>query len=565
MQDDARLWVRWAALVVLLLLFFPAPAEAQNPPPQNPPADQNSSPFIGPYLKSGQICPVYQNENNTTREIVVERLVKCLTSPNPLANGIQKGLIPAAIDNFFKNPTLNTYMTSYGTGFILLATVIFGVQLVIGATQHPLRDAWVLLLKAGAVLFFMKSGSFIFDNVLQMVDGFLQVIAIAMNGGVFADTMLGSGMAALGNMLGSDGLFFACPNNSALGGQAEHTIWLVWDCFLWQLTGAAGLTLIAGGVLAVAVLILVATLVGNIAGFGLALGIVAMVVYIAIKLVSLAVRVLHIYLMAIIGLGFMLSVGFLFVPLILFQGTKPYFDRWLQISIGYILTPMALMAFVGIALMCINTALFTGQYSILHSLLGSNMDVNRDEIKLTSDKFLLSDEKSAIHLFRTSEDVQAAKNTGDAVNTGVPGVAQQIEGDVQSQTGAQDVRIPMKALDVAAWAENFGLSVIDFIKHLFISTVAATLMIYILYNIAEHIPELVNGLIIGGYNAGAIATERAMGEVGAQVAAMVAIETARAILTGGVAVGMRELVDPNSRTRTQARQALNGVHAGELR
>lgn len=69
------------------------------------------------------------------------------------------------------------------------------------------------------------------------------------------------------------------------------------------------------------------------------------------------VKVLYIYILALIAVTFLMLAAPIFLPLFLFQKTKRMFDAWVKMIMGYMLQPALVTAFIGFFLAVTNVAI----------------------------------------------------------------------------------------------------------------------------------------------------------------------------------------------------------------
>ncbi len=553
MNQWLRIVTSGLLLGILCLCFSAPPVHAQTPPAApaaTDPSDADPSDFVLQWVKSSTdryghpiliVCPGWEKDTN----VIVERIVRCLTSTDPLPGNNTgtdgkplRGMIPEAVDMFFAYT--KTLAGTLAMMACTLAIILFGVKMLLGMIEDLKRDAFILLLKIGGILYFVANGSFIYTECVQMISAFLDMIGNAI------------GMQKM--------LTLSCPQaaldsaQQRAGADGKISMWLLWDCFFWQMVGVQGASVVTGGMIGVAMMMMTGAFIGKTKGLMLAGGITGMLLYIVLKLIFLIVRIVFVYLMSVIGLGFLMVIGFLFVPLILFENTKGYFDRWTQLCIGYVLTPMAMMTFVGVALLCMDVAIFSSTHSVVGSIIGSkpvNNTVPIDPVRQFQDT-------GSIQGFTLAQDPsQAPDRNGQVTQQGASGVGLQDDPNkITSQKGDANFRVDVRPLAATPWATQVAgqPDFSTFIKNSFGAFTGAMLTLYILFGVADYIPQLVNDIVIGGYRAGAMAGERAIGE---------------ASIKSIASSGMKNLVKPNSVTATQMRAQASALRqadsVGEMR
>lgn len=87
-----------------------------------------------------------------------------------------------------------------------------------------------------------------------------------------------------------------------------------------------------------------------------------LVVILTIFILLVIIRVVHIYMMASIGLVLLAYIAPLIVPTILFQYTRYIFDAWLRQIIAYVVQPVLLFAFLAFMISAMDMAMFGGNH-----------------------------------------------------------------------------------------------------------------------------------------------------------------------------------------------------------
>jgi len=84
-----------------------------------------------------------------------------------------------------------------------------------------------------------------------------------------------------------------------------------------------------------------------------------------------AIKSIHTYLAAILGLAFLLTLIPMFVPFFLFKVTRNYFDKWYRIALSFVLQPVILFGFLSLMMVAFDTVLVSGNNSVLRMLIGN--------------------------------------------------------------------------------------------------------------------------------------------------------------------------------------------------
>lgn len=257
-------------------------------------------------------------------------IVQCFTDT-------AQGIIPSVTRKFLATATVD-YLPVVGI-LLLLATVFHGYRLMTGDLNQNLKgSAVILLLKMGAIYFFMYNAAMIYGymvGILQNLSEKISQVASAAHTTAFCNN--------------------AYTPNVANNSQWQNGMWARWDCFFHYLLGLNG-TLAENSIISFLFLMI----------FTMGTGILVCIMglFIIASLLMAAFKFIHVYVTSLLSLSFMFCLGYLFVPLILFRVSYQYFRQWLSLVIGYIITPIIMFGFMGVMLVAMDVALFTGKYSV---------------------------------------------------------------------------------------------------------------------------------------------------------------------------------------------------------
>jgi len=147
------------------------------------------------------------------------------------------------------------------------------------------------------------------------------------------------------------------------------------DLLIWEQVDCAIETLV-GGIFSPFTLafgmagFLMGALLSTTAGVFIAL----MGIYIVIQILYALAKATYVFISAYIAFAFMVIISPLFIPCILFRVTKPYFDKWLRLTISFMLQPMILFAYLSMLMVAADLTIFTGPNSIYRVLAGNAVD-----------------------------------------------------------------------------------------------------------------------------------------------------------------------------------------------
>ncbi len=348
------------ALIAFLMIGTPFVAEAQaiktvsaggiNPAPTVPgykPASPDAcnkaraNPTIS-YLED--MVPVNITKNtfniNSTGSVIcpcvpepglwIERVVYCFGSaPDGMIFNITQGLIRG----------ITPYFWSIYAPLILLSMVMFGWKLGLGMLRDLKQETFTYAFKLVCVLTFLAWFPLIHGWSLQITQELANIPADALKQFV--------------NM---------CNGSTTV---SNPNLWAQWDCAFGHLLGASVVDKSKTFVGSPAMLSLTSILGAYVTTWGFGTVITMAGAYVIMTLIFTAMRMVTSYLLAIIAVSFLMLIGPLFVPLILFQSTNKMFSTWVQSLLAYMIQPMLIVMFMGIMLVTFQYAVFIGPSSLV--------------------------------------------------------------------------------------------------------------------------------------------------------------------------------------------------------
>jgi len=310
-NEAGGLILRIACLAVMVILLPAAAAHAQIV------GVPGSMPLT--IAADGTICPAYSGITN--------RIVTC----------IQDALIFAAFN--FLMP-FSTFMADTVSIACVLAVVLWGAMAATGRMSSITKEGAILAIKLGAVAMFAFNYGGLFPLMIDALDDMLNIV---------------TGYA-------TSGLDDRCPPT------LYPTLWLRVDCLLAYLIGGFG----AGVVLISGLLgFILAALFSGAVGFAL----FVMGVSFVLAIITAVAEAVFGYLMAIMCFGVLACLSPLFVPLILFRTTKAYFEKYIRITIGFLLQPIILFAYLGMLVVAFNVVVFDSPRSVVKTIAGAGANV----------------------------------------------------------------------------------------------------------------------------------------------------------------------------------------------
>lgn len=297
----SRRVLSWVALALLALSPFFAPELARA-------YDFTSAPpTIG---GAGAVCPGFG---------LTRRIVPC----------IKENIIEAVY--YFLVP-FSQYMANFVAAACTLAVVLWGALMAAGKATAPVRDLAVTCMKIGAVVMFTSNFAGAFGLFLDAIEDMLGYVAS------FAGYNTN----------------WNCPMFSD---PASLYIWDRVDCALETLVGGVFSTFtLSGGIVG----FLITCLFSSYVGFFIAI----LGFYLIMQFLFAVARAMYIFISAYIAFSIMVLISPIFIPLVLFQASKSYFEKWLRLTTGFMLQPIFLFAYLAMLLIAFDEVVYTGQYSL---------------------------------------------------------------------------------------------------------------------------------------------------------------------------------------------------------
>lgn len=287
-------------------------------------------------------CP--NNPNQT--------VVNCDCYPglaNRLVGCIRQTLHNAAKVYFDPGRGMHSIVASGIGGIITLGVVIYGVMLASGMVEKLGRDTFVLLIKIALVSYFVVNTQMLYNLFIVMIDS-------------LATDMF---------QFSSSGFLGVCMN--------KFTIWERMDCMIDSVIGIQVSEITSsnfkgfnqnfvGEMMQRGMIGTFFHLIKS-SSFGFVIGLMGFL-YIYAMLFFL-VRVLLAFLMSFFSLTFVMMIGPIFIPLVIFRSTKQYFDAWVKMIISSSLQPVLLVAFISFAIAGLDLVVFSGSTSVMRVIAGN--------------------------------------------------------------------------------------------------------------------------------------------------------------------------------------------------
>jgi|CXWL01.1.fsa_nt_gi hypothetical protein len=408
---------------------------------------------------------------------------------------------------------------------ITLAIVLYGITVIAGTGSKHVGFATAL--KIGGVMMYLANVNAAYPRLLNALEellGFLAKPAIAAFAG-------GDEWNRVSSTNSSPN--FTCAYTAAQASEREIMgIWNILDCFIDRILGGiitADISSLnpeslqlSGGILGFIVAAMFSTVIGVfVALAGLYLLSIAMFT---------VLRVMYIFLTSYIAFSFMVLISPIFVPCILFNSSKRFFDGWMRTTTSFLLQPIFSFGYLIMFLVAINTTVFAGKYSLYHAIAGTNSQdtdfmlgtwVNAsggyaEQLTATDNLRIASD---GTPLDPLANDTSISDRQGQRLPDGtvVGGVTvQPITSLMGTRAGTPlsffQTGIPVRVLDWKRLAETampaeFAAATtqadrdrvyLDYKIRVLISFVMTAIILYVFYSLLEYLPYIGSGTLGSG-------------------------------------------------------------------
>ncbi len=461
---------------VFCFLTFASAYAYTVPTKENPPPNA---------ISSGKVCEDYNDGKGLTI-----RLIPCIRDSVVFATS--QILVP-----------FSEYLAKTIVVICTLAIVVWGIMVMQGQPAQISTGGLILGLKIGGVVLFTHNFGNMYPAFLNIIEQLLNIVA-----------------SPLVDMV-SDRNCQAAAIDSKLSDAKILGVWRVVDCYLDMLVGGVFSDVnFKNGI--------VAFLVGLI--FSSAVGLfIAIVGFCMLFLLLMTIgRALYILLSSYIAFSVMVLVSPLFIPLIVFKSTKSYFDKWVILTLNFMVQPIFLMGFLVMFLIAFNNTIFGSQHyqhSLCHAIAGDKC--NSEDFKLgvwLQNKGVYT-EKSVNPLAvkaNYQEVVEELTKTGDKPKSLDTGVADKrgvytsgftdVLGAIAGTTDPSDpaakkakkdyfrMDIPVDVVDldklVAAGATDDDKT--KYKIKVFFGFLMALVIMYIFFSMLEYMPFIGSGALDGG-------------------------------------------------------------------
>lgn len=363
---------------------------------------------------------------------------------------------------------------------LTLAVALYGVLIVAGMVEDVKRDTMILLLKITFVVFFAQNLELLYNWLIQAMDGLIELF-------FQFSTSLDEGKCS--QVSGGFGPFsrLDCLMDLIIGIKTSS-----YDGSFTQKMSGDG---VSRG------LINFFYKSGISGSLGLLIGSVGF--FIVYSLIFTVIRVVFIYLLAVISITFMVMLGPMFIPLVLFKPTKQYFDKWVALLVSFTLQPVILFAYVACMTIALDKAIFSSSNSLVSSIAGSSAQPNNFSLNkyIDDSKGVKRDgmglEAKIDDSLRKSENLLPADK-----DNSIGGLVMRDQSTVKSSgTGPSQngkvmaQNLPLNQIDWKKLAEAQGIEEKDLLKKVMTSTIFVALVAYVFIGMLKHIPAVSFNLV----------------------------------------------------------------------
>ncbi|WP_353283258.1 type IV secretion system protein [Wolbachia endosymbiont (group A) of Pogonocherus hispidulus] len=264
-------------------------------------------------------------------------------SPLKDQNGHNKGSFLSVAQKRLKNTI---------TAVLVLALILFSIKAMSGGVRSP-QEMYMLIIKFALVIYFTTGStmSHYYGELTRLSNGLSEIVLKA------SSESKGICDYEAKDYTGTPAYSYLAP-------------WDRLDCRILFYLGAPldgiGGKIGTGGVVTLAVLLGAAPVLlvaGSIIGIIFAGGqiLVALVcIFMAILMMMVILWLCYVFILSLVALSVIIILSPLFIPMVLFQHTKGYFDGWVKELITYSLYPVILFAFLSFMFIACDKIFYRG-------------------------------------------------------------------------------------------------------------------------------------------------------------------------------------------------------------
>ncbi len=352
-----------------------------------------------------RICHDPDGDGDPDNDGYTARIITCIKEP-----------ILTAVRDFLVQ--FCAYLAGFVAAAATLAVALWGALMVTGKNSAPVKDLAILSVKLGAVAMFTDNFGDMFPVFLDAMEEMLTMVTVH---------------------LGFPPSFSCIVRNPS----ESIAVWQRVDCTIDSLIGGIFQPFnIYLGITGFLVSALFSQTVGLFIGL-LGLMVIA-------QLIWALIRGVYIFISAYLAFAIMVCISPLFIPLILFRATFGYFEKWLRITMGFMLQPLFLFTYLSMLMAAYNVVVYTGDNSLYRTIAGDavdNSDFKLGEWLLDNGVYANSSQSSQAYNVDPKKIVDGIAMQD--IKTGVVGITKDL--------GGAEIRITEQITDPSEWRESSGL------------------------------------------------------------------------------------------------------------
>ncbi len=452
-----------------------------------------------------------------------EMLVKVLISDNVCSfedfNNNPNAALGASTSTFFQ---FQKNMQKAVSAFLILYTIFFGMNILlnVGGEMPGKGEIVMFPIKIILVLYFsvginMKTGSTSrgFDGMTQWVlpivfDGANQLASWVMNAG----TTMGQATAATATTSGS-----LCKFNVGDYSNSEDARMILWDALDCRISSYLGINALSDTISKLSNPFSFDSLSFSIPPWMYFLGpaiytgnmsLIMLVLMYPIMVISVAAYTVNAFVVCMIGITILSVLAPIFIPMVLFEYTKSYFDAWVKLLISFVLQPMVVATFMILMFSVYDSGIYTG---CTYKVVWQNDSNGRSKKTFTIDNDKASYQTIAAFADGTTSTAyeQCQKSLGWMLNSPLLAAANLTGNAAVNATSAVSDVVSGKSNILSGIGEVSGmflrgpLGLVDpmLIKDLTLSFMTACFLLYVMYNLSSQISgfaaDMTEGISVG--------------------------------------------------------------------
>jgi len=366
------------------------------------------------------------------------------------------------------------------SAFLTLGVIIYGVMLSAGLVENIKRDSMVLLLKIVFVVFFAQNLEMMFLWIVDAMNGLIDLyfqFSSSFDEGKCA--LVGAGFSPFKRLDCLMDLVVGLKTSDYGGSYSEKVSGDSVERGLLNFFFKAGISTTLGIVISAIGFAMVYTLIFTV------------------------IKIVFFYLIALIGLTFMIMLGPIFIPLVIFKVTKGYFDKWLNIIVSFALQPVIMFAYVALMIIAFDKAIFSGSNSLVSAIAGPESQqpgFNLNEWLEQNQVFKREGRGGAqVKVDDPMKDTSCLES-GDQTSATPSGIRRNDCGSEDSvKTYANSV--PISMIDWKKLAEVRGMEEKELYNQVMLASIFVGLVMYVFSSMLRYIPSIATDVTGGSYDA----------------------------------------------------------------